>query len=256
MTGYLRHSLITAVCTATFLTSGICQQGEPRPQRRCVPVAKLFQAASGHAGAAQRLATTTGEQSFPGRCSNRGQRVRTSRPGDRKVTALIVRLHAIGSGMIVHPDGYIMTNAHVVAGAQRIRVVLSVVSPTFDDVPRSGKVQVLEAKIVGMQKQADLALLKVEATNLPTLRFNLDRKYGHVDHIEIGVVAQTITRTILSLVLESDITKTRPSWPMPCQCWTPNGSLCRGSVVKVVLHDRAEKELPAKPLELVVSHVG
>jgi serine protease Do len=36
-------------------------------------------------------------------------------------------------------------------------------------------VQVLDAKIVGMQKQADLALLKVEATNLPTLRFNLER---------------------------------------------------------------------------------
>jgi len=68
-----------------------------------------------------------------------------------------------------------MTNAHVVLGAQRIRVVVSVASPTFDDVPGSGKVQVLDAKIVGMQKQADLALLKVEATNLPTLRFNLKR---------------------------------------------------------------------------------
>src|SRR5882762_744487 len=40
------------------------------------------------------------------------------------VTARIVRQHAIGTGIIVDPDGYIMTNAHVVEGAQRIRVIL------------------------------------------------------------------------------------------------------------------------------------
>src|ERR1700676_3203865 len=39
-------------------------------------------------------------------------------------TAKIVRQHAIGTGIIVDPDGYIITNAHVVEGEQRVRVIL------------------------------------------------------------------------------------------------------------------------------------
>src|SRR6266436_5471176 len=39
-------------------------------------------------------------------------------------TARIVRQHALGTGVIVDPDGYIITNAHVVEGAQRIKVIL------------------------------------------------------------------------------------------------------------------------------------
>ncbi|MBV8573353.1 MAG: trypsin-like peptidase domain-containing protein [Acidobacteriaceae bacterium] len=89
----------------------------------------------------------------------------------RKDTALIVRQHAIGSGVIVDPDGYIVTNAHVVEGAQRIRVVLWLPPVTFDPVTSPGNVQVLNARVIGLEKQVDLALLKVDASNLPTLHF-------------------------------------------------------------------------------------
>lgn len=90
-------------------------------------------------------------------------------------TARIVRQHAIGAGIIVDPDGYIMTNAHVVEGAQRIRVVLP--PPVSDSPPglqplRAG--QVMEAKLVGTHKQSDLALLKVEATHLPVVSLRSD----------------------------------------------------------------------------------
>ena len=83
---------------------------------------------------------------------------------DQKTATVIVRQHGIGAGVIVDADGYIMTNAHVVDGAQRVRVTLSV----------PGKFQRLDAKVVGVERQADLALLKIDARQLPTLPFNLD----------------------------------------------------------------------------------
>jgi len=90
--------------------------------------------------------------------------------------ALIVRQRAIGSGVIVDPDGYIMTNAHVVEGAQRIRVLLptpAAASPL--EIRPVGKAQILDAKLVGLHKETDLALLKVEGHNFPTLPLQKNR---------------------------------------------------------------------------------
>jgi serine protease Do len=97
--------------------------------------------------------------------------------GDRGQTALIVRQHAVGSGVIVDPNGYIMTNAHVVEGAQRIRVALPM-SPSASPEGSPGASQnntaagrrpVLDARLVGVHKESDLALLKIDGSNLPTL---------------------------------------------------------------------------------------
>ena len=91
------------------------------------------------------------------------------REEERSQTAFIVRQHAVGSGVIVDPNGYIMTNAHVVEGAQRIRVALPLpMSESSSQVP-VGKRRILEARLLGLHKETDLALLKIDETDLPTL---------------------------------------------------------------------------------------
>jgi serine protease Do len=88
---------------------------------------------------------------------------------DKSQAALIVRQHAVGSGVIVDPNGYIITNAHVVQGAQRIRVALPLpMGDSNGEVP-IGRRRILEAKLLGQHKETDLALLKIDATDLPTL---------------------------------------------------------------------------------------
>ncbi len=88
---------------------------------------------------------------------------------NRSETAVVARQHAIGSGVIVDSNGYIMTNAHVVRGAQRIRVVLPMPSADFPQVFPAGKEHVYDAKLIGVHQDSDLALLKIEQTGLPTL---------------------------------------------------------------------------------------
>ncbi|MDB6103788.1 MAG: peptidase and chymotrypsin/Hap [Gammaproteobacteria bacterium] len=76
----------------------------------------------------------------------------------------------IGSGLIVDADGYILTNAHVVEGARKIRVALpepARASPL--EISAGGERKVLDATLIGVHKESDIALLKVEAHGLPTL---------------------------------------------------------------------------------------
>ncbi|MGA7300339.1 MAG: trypsin-like peptidase domain-containing protein, partial [Candidatus Sulfotelmatobacter sp.] len=87
---------------------------------------------------------------------------------NRTQTALIVRQQVVGSGVIVDPSGYIMTNAHVVEGAQSIRVALPLPNDSGRPVP-VGKRHILPAKLIGVHKETDLALLKIDESDLPTL---------------------------------------------------------------------------------------
>ena len=64
--------------------------------------------------------------------------------------------HGVGSGVIISPDGYIVTNNHVVDSATQIRVTLN-------------DRRVLNAKVVGTDRLTDLAVIKVDSGDLPTV---------------------------------------------------------------------------------------
>ncbi|MCB1025048.1 MAG: DegQ family serine endoprotease [Acidobacteria bacterium] len=97
--------------------------------------------------------------------------------------------HALGSGVIVKSDGTILTNNHVVAGAQKIQV-------EFPDR------KTYNAKVVGTDPLSDLAVLKIDAKDLPVL------KLGNSDMVRVGDVVlaignplglrQTVTSGIIS----------------------------------------------------------
>ena len=90
---------------------------------------------------------------------------------DPSASSAVGRERSLGAGIIVESDGYIITNYHVVKGADRVRVLLtppaSEVSQPFALLRSHGRI--LPAKVIGFSKQIDLAVLKVEATGLPTI---------------------------------------------------------------------------------------
>jgi len=83
------------------------------------------------------------------------------------------RSTSLGSGVIVSPDGYVLTNHHVVDGADDIELVLA-----------DGRE--LHAKVRGVDPESDLAVLKTDGENLPTITF------GSMDDLHVGDVVLAI----------------------------------------------------------------
>lgn len=102
----------------------------------------------------------------------------------------------LGSGVIVSPDGYILTNNHVVEGADQITVTLA-------------DSRIAEARIVGTDPETDLAVLKIELDKLPVIVL------GNSDHAVVGDtvlaignpfgVGQTVTSGIISALGRSEL---------------------------------------------------
>ena len=97
--------------------------------------------------------------------------------------------NSLGSGVIVSPQGYVLTNHHVINGADSIQVSL-----------KDGRTTT--AEVIGTDNETDIALLKIELDQLPTIRI------GNSDGLEIGDVVlaignpfgvgQTVTMGIVS----------------------------------------------------------
>ena len=85
----------------------------------------------------------------------------------------IVKQHLTGAGVILSNDGYIVTNAHLINGAIRVQVILNPARTanmpirTYVEETRG----TFEAKIAGIDEDTDLAVLKIDAAKLPTLKF-------------------------------------------------------------------------------------
>jgi Do/DeqQ family serine protease len=112
---------------------------------------------------------------------------RRGQPGPQRGPAPVQR--GLGSGVIVSPDGHILTNHHVVDGAERVVVVLS-----------DGRE--FQAKVVGTDAPTDLAVLDVEADSLPVLPLG-DSDAVRVGDVVLAVgnpfgVGQTVTMGIIS----------------------------------------------------------
>ena len=91
-------------------------------------------------------------------------------PGRGDSGVVFGRQRSVGSGFVIDPEGYIMTNAHVVSGAQRVQIVLP--ADNADGTlatALSARTSLVPARIVGITTELDLALLKVDGLKLPAL---------------------------------------------------------------------------------------
>jgi serine protease Do len=90
---------------------------------------------------------------------------------EHRNTDLLSRGVTSGSGIILASDGWIVTNAHVVQGGRRIRVQLNqeVLLSTIQNQTRHA---LFDAKLIVADRDTDLALLKIDATDLPTLELS------------------------------------------------------------------------------------
>jgi serine protease Do len=80
--------------------------------------------------------------------------------------AALTREHGVGSGVVLSPDGYIVTNAHVVRNAQKISVTFH----SREALPaKEDSATAVSAQLIGLDRETDLAVLKVDRTGLPSL---------------------------------------------------------------------------------------
>jgi serine protease Do len=128
---------------------------------------------------------------------------------------VIGRQRAIGSGFVIDPAGYIITNAHVVSGAQAVQVVLP--SGNADGSLQalfSTKTNIVPARVVGVSREIDLALLKVEGVKLEALPIASYRNLHQGEVVLAFGSPEGLRNTVTLGVVSSVARQTDPDSPM------------------------------------------
>jgi serine protease Do len=156
--GALLVTAMPILLTASQLAAGAAQR--PAPATATDALSRMNEAVDALTkrvlpSVVQILVTSYGPREQPAR-------------GDANVT--LGRQRSSGSGFVIDADGYIMTNAHVVSGAQRVQVVLPLENADGTlATALSGRMTMVPARIVGLATELDLAVLKVDGMKLPAL---------------------------------------------------------------------------------------
>jgi serine protease Do len=102
-------------------------------------------------------------------------------------TSLVTKQRSTGSGVILSPEGFIITNAHVVQGARKVQVRLSYATASRDSEKKAPPHRdLMEAKVVGIDREADLALIKVDQTGLESVEL------GNSDGLKQGQIVLAV----------------------------------------------------------------
>lgn len=136
--------------------------------------------------------------------------------GDKGNAGVVIgRQKAIGSGFVIDAGGYILTNAHVVNGAQHVQVVLP---PAMSDGSLSSelatRVTVVPARIVGVSTEIDLALLKVDGVKLNPLPVANYRNLRQGESVFAFGSPQGLRNTVTHGVISAVARQTDPDSPL------------------------------------------
>jgi serine protease Do len=128
---------------------------------------------------------------------------------------VIGRQKAIGSGFVIDASGYIITNAHVVNGAQRVQVALPG-GPAGGSIAGSlaARITVIPARIIGVSREIDLALLKVDAANLTALPVANFRNLRQGETVFAFGSPQGLRNSVTHGIISAVARQTDPDSPM------------------------------------------
>jgi serine protease Do len=197
---YVRHAAWAALVLALMTT--VCAAQTEQPSRSSES-AKLLKSDPLHvfSESVQQLSDTVTKSVVQVLTTGYGLSTDT----EKNDTSYLEAQRGIGAGVVLSPDGYIITNAHVVEGARKITVRLQGLDKqTGGRLPVSPPHGPIEAKLVGIDRLSDLAVLKIDMTGLPPLQLadSNDLKQGQVvfafgsplglqNSVSMGVVSAT-----------------------------------------------------------------